>query len=582
MMKKKSTTNIERSSLKDYMSILKDMKIPFLWLGLVIAAAVISAYAGSRLALITGDVIDRAGDISAKKLFRYVFSYLLIGAGAALNAVAVNYAAQKMNLQLRDRLWKKIMYTRTGEYDKEGPESLVSRVTTDCDFTSNILTVAVSLVSSVISFVIYTGKLFKLNTVMTLAMLGLIPLSILIGWGYARLRFMVGQKTQTSLARTTTYLVERTKNLNLIKTSNARQEEIENGMACFDEQYKQQLYSGLLTQGYIGLQHLYSIISVCIPFFIGAGLVAEGKIKTGVVIAFYTMGSQLGMTATNIIDEIGSIRSANGALARVINVLRMKEESRDEGMDVEELKDDIKVDLVDFSYGEKHVLDKIACTIPAGKVTALIGTNGSGKSTMFKLLDRLADADAGQIVYNGQKAEDYNVRQWRKRFCLVAQGSPLVEGTIAENICYGVKREVSREEIEEAARKACVMDFVKDLPEGLDTHVALSGSNFSGGQRQCIAIARAIMNDPEILLLDEATSSLDPHKEASVMKGLSELMKDRTSVIIAHSLATIRKADHVIILTGGKVTGTGSPAQILEQTGNYLSKVINRRKAEKA
>ena len=155
-------------------------------------------------------------------------------------------------------------------------------------------------------------------------------------------------------------------------------------------------------------------------------------------------------------------------------------------------------------------------------------------------------------------------------------------GLIRENICYGCQRPVSEEELIKVARKARVYDFVSKLPEGFDTLVSPGGANFSGGQRQCIAIARAMMCAPDYLLLDEATSNLDAHSERAVMEALEELMRGRTTVIIAHSLATIRRADHVIVLREGQVEASGSPRQILEASGNYLSKVMNRKRPNMA
>jgi len=155
-----------------------------------------------------------------------------------------------------------------------------------------------------------------------------------------------------------------------------------------------------------------------------------------------------------------------------------------------------------------------------------------------------------------------------------------MEGTVRENICYGCERPISKDELIKVAKQARVYDFVSELPDGFDSHVAPGGTNFSGGQRQLIAIARAIMNNPDYLLLDEATSNLDAANERIVMEALNELMKGRTTVIIAHSLSAIRNADHVIILRNGKIEGSGSPAEILNATDNYLSTVMGRRRQE--
>ena len=180
-------------------------------------------------------------------------------------------------------------------------------------------------------------------------MLLLIPFSALIGWGYAKLRFLIAQKTQAMLARTTTYLVERTANLALIKTANAQQQEIERGRANFQEQYVMQIKTGLMTSLYTALQTLYNIVSIIIPFSVGAVLVSQGVLTAGVVIAFYSISGSVGVAFTNVINYAGEVRQANGALARVINTMKLPDEQGRNGRDLDQPDEDIQ--LVDVTFG---------------------------------------------------------------------------------------------------------------------------------------------------------------------------------------------------------------------------------------
>ncbi|MCF0142958.1 MAG: hypothetical protein HUJ75_06235, partial [Parasporobacterium sp.] len=231
MAKKNSNTMpLEKASIKDSIWVLKGIVLPILPLLGIVAATIISAYAGINISTFTGDMVDAGGNIPTDKLISYVVSYLLIGLGAAVNVVATAYATEKIALALRQKLWKKIMYVNQRSYGKDGEENLVSRITTDCNFASVILTVAISMASIIVSICIYLVNMFKLNTTIALAILILVPISVVVGWLYAKFRFIVGQKTQHALAKTTAYLVERSKNLNLIKTSNAQAEETERGL----------------------------------------------------------------------------------------------------------------------------------------------------------------------------------------------------------------------------------------------------------------------------------------------------------------------------------------------------------------
>jgi ATP-binding cassette subfamily B protein AbcA/BmrA len=581
-MKKTKPYRSEKASVLEYIQVHKGIRIPWHFLVLSFLATLGSTYAGMHIAFFTGDMVDANGNVPTAALVKFALTYLGIGLFAALNYLLTTYAAEHINLGIRVKLWRKIMFVRQSHYDIDGGEELVSRVTTDCDFASKLLVTIVSLLSLAVSVGIYLVRMYKINVTMANATLLLIPISVLVGWGYAKLRFLIAQKTQAMLAKTTTYLVERTKSLPLIKTANAQTEEIENGSECFDEQYKMQLKNGFMEVFYSCLQTAYNILSIAIPFVIGAKLVQDGVIRVGMVIAFYSIAGSVATEATNVINDVGTIRQANGALARVIKTLKLRDEQESSGRTMDEPDQDISFVDVDFSYGEKNVLENISCVIPKNKVTAIVGSNGSGKSTLFKLLDRLYDPCDGEMRFGKINANEYDLHAWRKAFCLVAQGSPLMEGTVRENICYGCERPISDEELLKVVKQARVYDFVSALPDRFETLVAPGGTNFSGGQRQLIAIARAIMNNPDYLLLDEATSNLDATSERVVMEALAELMKGRTTVIIAHSLSAIRSADHVIVLRNGRIEDSGSPKQVLNATDNYLATVMGRRTAKEA
>ncbi len=186
--------------------------------------------------------------------------------------------------------------------------------------------------------------------------------------------------------------------------------------------------------------------------------------------------------------------------------------------------------------------------IPKGKVTAIIGGNGAGKSALFKLMARLYEPDSGEIRFGEEAVSGYDLSQWRDRFFYVFQKKPLIGGTVRENITYGLGREISDEELKAAAKQANCLDFVMEKPLGFEEDVGLGGSNFSGGQGQCISIARAMLRDADYLLLDEATSNLDVISEAMVTETMDHLMEGRTMVMIAHNYAATRNADYIVVL----------------------------------
>jgi subfamily B ATP-binding cassette protein MsbA len=228
---------------------------------------------------------------------------------------------------------------------------------------------------------------------------------------------------------------------------------------------------------------------------------------------------------------------------------------------------------VRFSYEDDHlqVLDGVSCKVPAGRSLAIVGQSGSGKSTLVSLLPRFYDVDDGVILLDGVPLADYDLLNLRSNISLVSQDVVLFNDTIANNLAYGQLMQSSQADILQAAEAAHVMDFVRDMPDGLDTVVGDRGILLSGGQRQRIAIGRALLKNAPILILDEATSSLDSQSERRIQEALDALMQDRTTLVIAHRLSTVENADQIIVLDRGRIAETGTHTSLLALNGLYAS-----------
>lgn len=267
--------------------------------------------------------------------------------------------------------------------------------------------------------------------------------------------------------------------------------------------------------------------------------------------------------------NVGSVSGTFGTMKKIAQIMDTDSEP-DGGEPVPEVCADIEFDNVSFTYaGGQDVIKNLSVKIPMGKVTAVIGGNGAGKSTLFKLLLRLYEPKSGEIRFGGDGIGKYSLTDWRDRFAVVSQRNPLIGGTVRENIAYGLDREVSDEELAETAHRANCYDCITAKSGGFNEDMGLGGSNFSGGQGQCISIARAMLRNADYLLHDEATSNLDVVSEAEVTGAMDELMRDKTTIMIAHNYAATRNADYIIVMKDGAVEAAGTPDELLKTNEYY-------------
>lgn len=569
----------DKITLKEYLQIYSGVKIPWLFLVGIIAVQLVSMEMAVYTTQFTGDMVDASGAVPVKELVYYAVVSILYSILAVSSGLLSSFADQRINLGVRGKLWRKVIYIKQTYYDKDGGERLVSRITHDCANASTLFTSLISVFTMLQMFYIYMEQMFMISPFIARWVLLIIPIGLVLTWAMSKLRAYAIQRVQATLSSATNYLIERTRDLLLIKACGAEENEAARGELEFQRQYHAQIYTGLVTQLDNAVRTIMDMLSTMIPFVLGSIYVSQGVITSGEVIMMYSFSQMASVCLVNAGVFIISVAEAAGGLSQVNRAFHLPEEDYTSGRSMDCNDGDVTLTNVTFGYQEDSpVLKNISCSIPAGKVTALIGANGSGKSTIFKLLDRLYDLQGGTIYFDGVDAKEFKLQEWRRSFGMVAQGSPLMAGTIRENLTYGCRRQVTEEELIRAAKDAQAYDFIAALPDGFDSEVAIGGSNFSGGQRQCLAIARAMLNSPDYLLLDEATSNLDSTSERIVTEALSRLMEKRTTVVIAHSLAAIRNADHVIVLRDGQVESTGSPQEIMKITDNYLSWVMERKK----
>lgn len=304
----------------------------------------------------------------------------------------------------------------------------------------------------------------------------------------------------------------------------------------------------------------------------GGWLTLHNELAVGAYSVLVYLTQRLLWPMTGLAEVADMYQRSMSAIERAMNLIDTKIQISYDGkkLTASEVKGEIRFENVSFSYADHPTLQNINLTISSGKTVAFVGSTGSGKSTLVKLLLRFYSPQSGQILLDGQASNLLNLQDLRRVIGYVAQDSFLTDGTIAENIAYGISN-ANDEAIYEAARAAEALEFIEKLPLGFATKVGERGQKLSGGQRQRLALARAILKNPPILILDEATSAVDNETEAAIQRSLDVISKNRTTIIIAHRLSTIRNADLICVLENGKMTETGTHQTLLQDQGTYAA-----------
>ena len=343
----------------------------------------------------------------------------------------------------------------------------------------------------------------------------------------------------------------------------------ENSKVCTDMEFKFIPFMFLQNITIKLLGTLIAFLSVC--FYLNGTMELLNAIV--MVIASFILFSALD-TAGNY---SALIRSVDQAVAKAQAILELPEMDID-GKDITPKNFDITLENVDFSYENRKIIDNVSLRIPEKTTTAIVGPSGGGKTTLCHLISRFWDVDSGRILFGGTNVKEYSMDSLMKNFSFVFQNVYLFSDTIANNIRFG-QPETSMEKVIEAAKKACCHDFIMSLPNGYDTVIGEGGASLSGGEKQRISIARAIMKNAPVIILDEATANVDPENEKELVSAIDELTKEKTIIMIAHRLKTVRNADNIIVVDKGRIAEQGTHEQLMKTDGIYRSFVQSRENA---
>jgi ATP-binding cassette subfamily B protein AbcA/BmrA len=558
----------QAQSWKPFLSLLKQARVPWKMYILSLVLSLLISTATAQLPYVAGQIM--AGEIFDKGLIgTYVAVTIVLTLVGMSLSLFDTWIGLYTDRNFKRVVWRKLIHIPLAETDKVKPSSLISRITNDTSDISYAISYIFSTTTMVYSMIITLIMVGKININMLRLMMVLIPW-IFITMIPSRFMYCAQESIQTALSRYTNFLNEKLPSLKLIKSSNAEGKENVANDYEIEQYYQANIRMAKIKFLAAPLINSIDAIVQAIVLIYGGYLLKTGEIDSASIVSIFMYATTISIGSSQFTFLQQSFKKAQGATSTVCKMIDSEPEKLERKKSFAIPDAAICFEDVFFSYGGgKNAIKNLNFEIPKGKVTAIVGFSGSGKSTVLKLLERLYEPMSGQIKFGNINADEIHLDEWRASFGMVPQNSPLLLGTIKDNIVYGLAGEVSEDEISLAVKKANVQEIIEKLPNGLLSDIGDIGSRLSTGERQRIAIARMMIRDPEYLLTDEATSNLDAENEYQVNMALQKLMDGRTSVIVAHNLSTIKTSDNIVFMDKGTVVANGTHEQLYEQNQDY-------------
>lgn len=573
-----------KANLASFWQLLKSIKLPKAIMITALTLSLLETGAALIVPLFTKNLVDKAASsaLETSVIVILIFTFMLQAISGGISSYLIMYVGEIVVSRLRSNLWRKVLFLEIPYFDKHQSGETMSRITQDTNTIKTLVTQhLVSFLTGIVSIVGSVIILLFIDWKMTLVMILAVPFSLLLIIPLGRKMYRISKATQDELASFSGELGRVLGEIRLVKMYSAENEEVEKG----EEGIKKLFRFGLKEARIQSVLHPFMtlIMMLVIVILIGYGgvRVASGTLTAGSLVAIIIYMFQIIVPFSQMATSFSALQKALGATERIGEMLNLRTEEKQKGKNLDEALVDIELKDISFSYNDKTpILRDINLRIPKGKTTAFVGPSGGGKTTLFSLLERFYKPTSGSITIGEEDIDSFTLSSWRKAISYVSQESPIMSGTIRENICYGVGREVSDEEVKEAAKLANAKEFIDNLSDGFHTEVGERGIKLSGGQRQRIAIARALIRDPKILFLDEATSNLDSSSEHLVQQALNRLMKGRTTLIIAHRLSTVVHADQLVVIEKGEISGVGTHEELLKDH-NLYQKLVQQQQTER-
>ncbi|MGM0126133.1 ATP-binding cassette, subfamily B, bacterial AbcA/BmrA [Enterococcus sp. AZ194] len=563
-------------SMKEFMQLIRTTKPKYSLLILGIVLLALSSAVQVYVPQLASSLVNNfSKGIDYSLLIKVVGMFVGSALVSALGGTVLGIFGENVIQNLRKNLWEKLTTLKVRYFDTVKAGETSSRLVNDTSQVKQLL--AATFPQTLSSAILVVGSvymMFRMDWQMSLIMVIAVPVVMLFMMPVFTFGTKIGHMRQDALAKFNGIASETLSEIRLVKTSNAEKQAQNKAISEVDNLFKVGKKEAVFDAV---MQPLMMMVMMSMIFGVlayGMHRIAVGTMAIGTLMSFL-------MYLFNLIGSIPSIATlftemakAAGSTKRVQELLNEESEDLISGEKVDLSGKKLQVEHLDFSYEEgEPILSDISFEAKPNQIIAFAGPSGGGKSTIFSLLERFYAPKNGKISFDGTDVSDINLADYRSQIGYVSQDSAIMAGTIRENLTYGLGKSYSDDELWQVLELAYARVFVEAMPEGLSTEVGERGVKISGGQRQRIAIARAFLRNPKILMLDEATASLDSESEMMVQKALTNLMKGRTTLVIAHRLATIVDSDKIYFIEKGQVTGSGSHSELVETHQTYAKYV---------
>ena len=574
-----------KKALSNFLSLLSEKKIPFL---ISVTSNILSTFLVVAIpwvsALAIDDIVSIMNDTTVTNKWEAISSFI-IKPVSALGIIAVlifvlNYLQEYLSAilgeqiaqSLRMKLSNKLTKLPMNFFDTNQVGDILSKVTTDIEKIAEVIVTGFTrFIYSFLIIVLVIIMLLRIDVKLTVIVLGILLISVIVTYFVSNLTQKIFAKNVTTLSELST-ITEEALTGNLVIQSYNKQKDI---LDILDKSIEEQYSAGKTLEFtifsiYPSIRFITQIAFV-ISAVMSAILVINGHLTLGLAQAFLQYVTQISDPVTTAAYIINSLQNALVSIERIYDILELPEEidlAEDTHL-LDDTKGQITFENVSFGYTKDKLLMKnVNFTAKAEQMIAIVGPTGAGKTTLINLLMRFYDVNGGKILFDGIDISKVTKKELRANFGMVLQDTWLFKGTIRENIRYS-RPDATDEEVVQAAKQAFADDFIRKLPDGYDTYITEETDNISGGQKQLLTIARAILASPSIFILDEATSNVDTRTEMQIQKAMDHIMEHKTSFVIAHRLSTIRNADKILVMQKGNVIEQGTHEELLAKQGFY-------------